>query len=511
MGYADQLQISPEIADYMRRLRGVSAPSDEVPAPDAVDPTPPPPLGAHFAEEAPAKAEIPDAAPLSAAPATPAASSRHAGPESSFAQYGITPEVLKQLTDAQDQDRAQEKINALSRGMNDAGDIILRRKSEAATSTPSAVRDFMQRRQMFAPILDPVKRAQLDHLAATTDLARARQAALAGPRQGKPVDPMDLPESDASVVYVENLNRLRKQVGLEAIPDGKLSGNQAKGLFGSQHDQLVADARRAENNRKAGAAKGDGSDEAIAAAVERGDIAPGQVPKKSAPGVYSILARRGVNIAERQRDYETVKSHFSALNNPQQVRLRQQIDSGQEIATNIENIYGELIQQLPPGELRVLNRARLNAAKGGAMGPKAQELAIRLDAQIADFVSDLAGIYAGGNSANEKQLELAAHSLAGDWSDETFRGAMKDVRFNLKARANAIESVRPQGVRSDSPYLPSAGKKPKESEGARTADYRGQKIPNLQGMKDAEADAEVAKLPKGSLFVAPDGTVMRAP
>lgn len=167
-------------------------------------------------------------------------------------------------------------------------------------------------------------------------------------------------------------------------------------------------------------------------------------------GVRAALAKKGYNMVAAQRDWRAVQRYMSTIEGPQQVRMRQAVDNAYHSLDVIE----DLANQWKGGRFPALNRARVAAAKQGALGPDAQKIATALDAQIADVTSELANVYMGGNSPTDHAMDLARKNLAADWSQGQLLTLINQARTNLKIRQNSIANAGPIGISENSPYVP---------------------------------------------------------
>lgn len=173
----------------------------------------------------------------------------------------------------------------------------------------------------------------------------------------------------------------------------------------------------------------------IADAIVAGDQPP------DVKGLYRLagpvraeLAKQGYDMTKANLDWEATKKHLSTLNGAQQTRLRQAISTASDSLGVIE----DLAKQWDGGKFPVLNRAALTAAVNGAMGPKAQQIATNLTAQITDVTSELGNVYMGGNSPTDHALSLAGKNLSADWTRDQLLNAIKLARTNLQIRNNSI-------------------------------------------------------------------------
>ncbi len=190
---------------------------------------------------------------------------------------------------------------------------------------------------------------------------------------------------------------------------------------------------------------------AVADAIATGKQPPNtQGLYRNAAPVRAELARRGYDLSAAQSDWNATQKHLATMNGQQQERLRQAIQFTSDSTDNIEQLYGQLRQQLPDMGFKVLNRAALTAAKNlpGKVGAAAQTL----DAQIADLTSELGTVYKGGNSSTDEGLKLAAKNLSSDWNEDQFTQALAMLRKNLQIRRNSIASSAPVGASQNNPY-----------------------------------------------------------
>jgi len=182
----------------------------------------------------------------------------------------------------------------------------------------------------------------------------------------------------------------------------------------------------------------------IADAIENGDQPPTlQGLYRNAGPVRAELARRGVPLAKMETDWKATQKYMTTLNGPQQVRLRQAIDTASDSLDKIEGLYKEWQEVAPTSGFKVLNKASLASMKQLPGRPGA--VATALDAQIADLTSELGNVYMGGNSPTDHSLSLAGKNLSSDWNKETFEEAIKQARANIGIRKNSITHGSPVG------------------------------------------------------------------
>lgn len=189
----------------------------------------------------------------------------------------------------------------------------------------------------------------------------------------------------------------------------------------------------------------------IAAAIIDGTQPPdmrGMYSKSAA--VRAELHRNGYDLRSATIDWEATKKFISTANNAQQLKMRQNI----ETASHSLDVIEDLSNQWKAGRFPLLNKGRLMAAKSGAMGPQAQSIASQLEGQINDVVSELGGVYMGGNSPTDHALALAKSNLSADWSQQTLNDMIKLARTNLQIRNNSMIHSGPVGVADDRKETP---------------------------------------------------------
>lgn len=191
--------------------------------------------------------------------------------------------------------------------------------------------------------------------------------------------------------------------------------------------------------------------DAIADAIISGDQPPDlKGLYRMGPAVRASLAKRGYNLSTAQLDWTATQKHLATLNGQQQTRMRQAVDNAYHSLDVIE----QLADQWKGGKYPLLNRGRLAAAKSGALGPEAQQIATALEAQIKDVTSELANVYMGGNSPTDHAMELASHNLQTEWSEGTLRKLIQQQRMNLQIRQNSMRNVGVAGASAGNPYVP---------------------------------------------------------
>jgi hypothetical protein len=165
---------------------------------------------------------------------------------------------------------------------------------------------------------------------------------------------------------------------------------------------------------------------------------PPVLPGRATKEYNAIMAeshRQKFDLAKAAQDWQATTKYLGTLNGQQQTRLRQAVEQVQESVPLVRS----LVTEWDSTGIPALSSANLKAAKAGAYGNKAQSLANRLDAQIADMTSELGTVYKGGNSSTDESLKLAAKNLQSDWSKQAALDALVQIEQNIKYRKNSMK------------------------------------------------------------------------
>lgn len=276
-----------------------------------------------------------------------------------------------------------------------------------------------------------------------------------------PAKPTEPPATVGEGVGVLNKATGKYEVPVPKTPPKPTSAQEyeyRKSL--SPEDQKAYDAyQTADANRKRPTttvvSSGAGSDaDSIAEAIATGQQPPVMTGLYRLAGpVRSALARRGYNLTQATLDYDATKKHMSSLNSTQQLRLGQAI----ETASHALDMIDTLADQWKGGRFPILNRVNLAAARNGAYGKDAQQVATQLEAQITDLTSELGQVYMGGNSPTDHALSLAGKNLSADWSQDTLKTMTALARKNLEIRRNSMSSVGVAGASAGNIYAGGGG------------------------------------------------------
>ena len=192
-------------------------------------------------------------------------------------------------------------------------------------------------------------------------------------------------------------------------------------------------------------------------AIKNGQAPPDikQYSFRDRTAIAGRLAKQGFNLAQATTDWNATQKHIATMNGSQQLRLNQAINALPDLADKIEGLYNEWSQLAPVSGYKILNKATLTAMKN--LPGRAGAVAQALDAQINDAVSDLAVVYMGGNSPTDHGLGLAKANLSSEWSQETFKEGLKQLRANVAIRKNSILNAGVAGASPDNMYAPQQG------------------------------------------------------
>lgn len=176
---------------------------------------------------------------------------------------------------------------------------------------------------------------------------------------------------------------------------------------------------------------------AIAAGIRSGEMPPdiSQYGRPVQGAVASELTKPGpngerFNLADAQRTWTAQKRLNSTMNGSQQVRIDQSIKSGLAMYDKVDALADEWKGK----GLGPLSRANLTAATNGAMGPKAADIAIRLQGQIAQLTSDVATLEQGGMTPTNEARDVAKKSMEAWWGNGTIHSMTAQGRANMKIR-----------------------------------------------------------------------------
>ena len=170
---------------------------------------------------------------------------------------------------------------------------------------------------------------------------------------------------------------------------------------------------------------------------------------------FNILAKqKGFNLLAAQRTHQGYKTFYNTLNGRLQLAVRQSVSNAQGGLDLLSDLNKQMASRIPRNsQFTVLNRAALAAAKQGAFGKEARDLAIQMDQQIGNLISELANVYQGGGVPTDEARKQAEANFYGKFAGE--RSLEKNIELAKKdvgIRANAILTTGPM-----TPNTPTGG------------------------------------------------------
>lgn len=239
----------------------------------------------------------------------------------------------------------------------------------------------------------------------------------------------------------------------------------------ARHNQATEAQGRA-SLAQAGTGNTDARD--AVAGMKEGTLPP-LLPGRASKEYTAMMAeakRQGYDLAGAATDWVATQKHIATLNNNQQTKLQQSMQT----AAKSVDVIDDLAKQWDGGKYPVLNAVTLKLAKGGALGPDAQSIATKLDGQITDVTSELAQVYMGGGTPTDQALKLASQNLQGSWSKKTLLDMTDLTRQNLKIRSNSMKNVGVQGASENNPYAPKVA--PDATTGPKPGDVKPLQLPS---------------------------------
>ncbi len=239
-------------------------------------------------------------------------------------------------------------------------------------------------------------------------------------------------------------NRQQQTADLAAQREDRMAATQQQQL-GMEKQRLGLEGARvglerqrlAQGPTSAGPSGGKSDVQETVAGMIDGSLPP-VLPGRATKEYNAIMAeshRQKFDLAKAAQDWTATSKYLGTLNGAQQTRLRQ---ATEQVAETVP-LVRTLVTEWDSSGIPYLSAANLAAAKKGAYGNKAQSLANRLDAQIADMTSELGTVYKGGNSSTDESLRLAARNLQGEWSRKAALDALDQIEQNIKYRRNSMK------------------------------------------------------------------------
>jgi hypothetical protein len=296
-----------------------------------------------------------------------------------------------------------------------------------------------------------------DKRVAADDIARRQQAASYGRSLAR--HRWDMQRDAAKQKPGSDLVDVTPEVRAEAAKNGiyihpALTKVNRSQLVRQVQSDIVGD-RMAEQHKQAVSDAGELLDGVMA-----GDLSPNPSDLFSSrdPEVrkqFNILAKqRGFNLLAAQRTHQGYKTFYNTLNGRLQLAVRQSVSNAQGGLDLLSDLNKQMASSIPRNsQFTVMNRAALTAAKQGVFGKEARDLAIQMDQQIGNLISELANVYQGGGVPTDEARKQAEANFYGKYAGE--RSLEKNIELakrDVGIRANAILTTGPM-----TPNTPSGG------------------------------------------------------
>ena len=180
----------------------------------------------------------------------------------------------------------------------------------------------------------------------------------------------------------------------------------------------------------------------IADAIENGEqLADFKSLYGLAGPVKAELSRRGVDVRKLQLQATAETKLAQTLQGPQQVRLRQSIDSVLQGLNELESIN----QEFDRFGIRIFNKAKITALVNGAGSKEQQDVAQRFVTQMIGLQDEFGNVIMSGNSPTDQALKLAGNIFKSDYNNTSVKASISQARRLLTMRRTAIENVGVSG------------------------------------------------------------------
>ncbi len=178
--------------------------------------------------------------------------------------------------------------------------------------------------------------------------------------------------------------------------------------------------------------------DAIVQGIIDGSIPPsttGLYGKSAA--VKAGLAKRGFDLNKAGLQYEANKKFINSANSATQLKMRQAEASVEKSLESLRQLSNEFDRT----GFRFANKAELQAAANGTMGPEKAKQAQALEGQISLISDELGSTFMGGNSPTDAAFKLVKGVLSSDFSKEVMDNQIDLLEKNLQYRKNAWASL----------------------------------------------------------------------
>lgn len=152
--------------------------------------------------------------------------------------------------------------------------------------------------------------------------------------------------------------------------------------------------------------------------------------------IKGYLAANGYNLTTATEDYDAVKKWQQTANSSTYQRAIVASDSAKKYIKNLRDLSDKWDRSnFPP-----LTKAELNLALNGVLGSEAQNIAQKVQTQVADLEADMASVYRYGLSSTNSSLENASRTLSTDWGNNRLQASLDVIEPNLDIRINSLKS-----------------------------------------------------------------------
>ncbi len=221
--------------------------------------------------------------------------------------------------------------------------------------------------------------------------------------------------------------------GAEVAPE--LDPSQKVGsLGGSQMDQLVSDMAQRESGASVTASPT--MIQSIAQGIENGSQPPTLTGLYTKSGqVRAQLKKDGFNLTKATEDWNAVTKWTATTNSSTVVKAKVAADSSLQYIQSLRALSAQWDEQNP---LTPLDYAHFQTALNGGLGQANQNIAQKVQTQIADLTADMASVYRYGLSTTDSSMSNAAETLSTNWDNGRLNASLDVIEPNLKVRINSL-------------------------------------------------------------------------
>lgn len=202
---------------------------------------------------------------------------------------------------------------------------------------------------------------------------------------------------------------------------------------------------------------GNSDADSIIKGIDSGDTPPDLkgVYGKNKTKIIAGLENNGINLAQRQLQWDQAKKQVQSLNGPQMIRYA-------GLNTSVINTIDEvntLAQQMNMGGIPLLNQAQLTKlVQTEGNSPKGQ-LAAKYLTTVNTLKEEFANLAQGGYAPTEAAWSLANQQINANYGVKELAASLGEVQKLLKIRVNAIPGFSQVGPTGANPYTGKKGTK----------------------------------------------------